>query len=250
MASMTAAERRAPKLNRPAVAALAALACFVLVATPPVAAQERSTKPSAAELRRAYPLDTTPERSVPAAPRPRVATSHQPAPADKGSSGADVSIPLLALLTLAAFAAGFFITVRPLRLRRVQERRGPVVDSAPGSPPPAPQRAWTAEVRWQETGGECFFAVVARSGPEGPTTVVAQSEPLDWPPVGAMAVQRVTAAANELEASLVGVGWRPLPPGDAWYAKRFAWEPARSGRFDRRGAPRLRAAPARRHGAP
>jgi hypothetical protein len=253
MPSATTAERRAPKLSRPAAAALAALACLALLAPAPAAAQDRSNKPSAAGIRNAYPLEVKPDRSVRAAARTPEASA-QPArrpPAEKKqSSGSSWSIPLFAVLALAAFGAGFVVTVKPLRLRRAPGSPEAVVEPAADGLPPAPQRPWTAEVRWQQLGEACVFAVVARSAFGGRTTVIAQSQPLDWPPVGATAVERVAAAAKELEASLVSSGWRPLPPGDAWYAKRFAWEPApRAQRFDRPGTRSPRAVPARRNGA-
>lgn len=255
MPSGTTAERCAPKLSRPAVAVLAALACATLLTPVPAAAQDRSSKPSAAELRHAYPLKVKPERgSVRTAARTPVASA-QPArrpPAEKKqSSGSTWSIPLFAVLAIAAFGAGFVVTVKPLRLRRAPESPPEtVVEPAADGLPPAPQRPWTAEVRWQQLGEACVFAVVARSAFGGRTSVIAQSQPLDWPPVGAEAVERVAAAAKELEASLVSSGWRPLPPGDAWYAKRFLWEPApRAQRFDRPGTRSARAVPARRNGA-
>ena len=33
----------------------------------------------------------------------------------------------------------------------------------------------------------------------------------------------MSRAADELEAAMLAAGWKPLPPGEAWYAKRFAW---------------------------
>jgi hypothetical protein len=52
---------------------------------------------------------------------------------------------------------------------------------------------------------------------------------LEWPPSSPDAVQALTVAADRLEASLLGAGWRKLAPGAAWYARRFGWEPARAG---------------------
>ena len=55
--------------------------------------------------------------------------------------------------------------------------------------------------------------------------VVAQSTALEWPPAGPTAVQAMTDATEALATTLVAAGWKPLPLGGAWYAKRFAWEP-------------------------
>src|SRR5689334_1116718 len=93
--------------------AAAALACALLLAPAPAAAQDRSSKPSAAELRNTYPLEVKSEHKA-QAPAATPAATPQPArraPAEKTGSG--FSIPLYALLAVAAFGAGFVVTVRP-----------------------------------------------------------------------------------------------------------------------------------------
>jgi hypothetical protein len=92
--------------------------------------------------------------------------------------------------------------------------------------PSDPGRSWTAEVEWHQEGGRARFTVVARSGDDDAGMLVASSAPLTWPPPDGRAVQRLSEAADRLEAALIGAGWTPLPPGSAWYAKRFAWSPA------------------------
>src|SRR5689334_3287373 len=182
--------------------AAAALACALLLAPAPVAAQDRSSRPSAAEIRNAYPLKVKPEHKVGAAARTRVATARSAArtpAAKKQSSGSALSVPLYALLALAAFAAGFVVTVRPFRLRRAPPPPELVLDRAAEGLPPAPQRRWTAEVRWQQDGEACVFAVVARTALGSHSAVIAKSQPLEWPPVGNGALERVAAAAKELE---------------------------------------------------
>jgi hypothetical protein len=90
------------------------------------------------------------------------------------------------------------------------------------APPPNTHLEWTAEIEWRQTDGAARFRVIAR----GPGTVtLAQSPPLEWPPSGPAAVQATTDAAEQLAAAMTAAGWKPLPPGRAWYAKRFAWEP-------------------------
>lgn len=103
------------------------------------------------------------------------------------------------------------------RPRRV---RPPV--TAPAGSPPDRRLAWTAEIEWRLTDGASRFCVVARGAG---TVTVAQSRPLEWPPAGEAAVQAMTDAADELAATLTAAGWKALPPGQGWYAKRFAWEP-------------------------
>ena len=99
----------------------------------------------------------------------------------------------------------------------------PVVAPAPPGSPPDPRLAWAAEVEWRQIDGESRFCVIARGAG---TVEIARSAALDWPPEGPAAVQAVTDAANKLAATLVAAGWKPLPPGTSWYAKRFEWEPA------------------------
>jgi hypothetical protein len=123
---------------------------------------------------------------------------------------------------------------------------GPAHDE-PVVRPPVPREAWTAEITWAPDAAR--FRVVARR-PEDPDTApvaLAQTEPLPWPPKDDASVQAMTDASIALESVLLDSGWTPLPAGDAWYAKRFAWEPQAadaqprpgSGRFERReaGAP-------------
>jgi hypothetical protein len=80
--------------------------------------------------------------------------------------------------------------------------------------------------------------VVARTGDGTREVKLAESRPLDWPPRREDSVRALGEAAEELEAAVVAAGWRPLPPGDAWYAKRFRSEPAAE------AAPLVPAAPA------
>ena len=104
----------------------------------------------------------------------------------------------------------------------------PGLDSA-AVVPPEPQRKWIATIGWRHTDAESRFCVSARAAEGGPETVVAESDPLQWPPAGATAVRALSGAVAKLEASLVAAGWKALPPEREWYAKRFAWEPAVEG---------------------
>jgi hypothetical protein len=87
-------------------------------------------------------------------------------------------------------------------------------------------------VQWRET----CFAVVARAGERGKAVALAESRPLQWPPSDPKSVRDISRAVERLEASLLAGGWTPLPPGGAWYAKRFAWAPA-APRNERQPAP-------------
>lgn len=98
----------------------------------------------------------------------------------------------------------------------------PAVAAVPAGSPPDRRLAWEAEIEWREIDGESRFCVIARGAG---TVAVAQSPPLEWPPSGPASVQAITDAAEALAATLAAAGWKTLPPGRAWYAKRFAWEP-------------------------
>jgi hypothetical protein len=93
------------------------------------------------------------------------------------------------------------------------------------SPPPDPQRGWSAEIEWCEHGGEWRFRAVARPQEGAGAAIVAESAPLEWPPASDASVQELSGAAELLEAAMVTAGWKALASGGAWYAKRFAWEP-------------------------
>ncbi len=93
--------------------------------------------------------------------------------------------------------------------------------TAAGSPPDR-RLGWVAEIEWRQTDGGSRFVVIARGAG---TVELAQSPPLEWPPRGPAGVQAMNDAAEKLADTLLAAGWKPREPGDAWYAKRFAWEP-------------------------
>jgi hypothetical protein len=92
--------------------------------------------------------------------------------------------------------------------------------------PPDGHEVWTAEIEWRQTNAGARFCVVARGGDGTREVNVAESRPLDWPPQRGDSVRALGEAAEELEAAVLAAGWRPLPPGSTWYAKRFSSEPA------------------------
>jgi hypothetical protein len=99
-------------------------------------------------------------------------------------------------------------------------------DDGEPAAPPNQRRSWTAEIEWREAGEGARFVVVAAPAGSGPATTIASSGELAWPPMDSESVQALGAAASALQATLLDAGWTPLAPGRAWYAKRFAWEPA------------------------
>jgi hypothetical protein len=144
-------------------------------------------------------------------------------------------VPLLSGAPATVAATG----PRPVRATAAAQRRpsgrGSAGRSRPTNRPPAagliplpadPQRAWTAEIEWRHNNGESRFWVVADAVDGSGRAPVAQSPPLEWPPSGPTGVQALTDAAQALEDALLAAGWTSLPPGSAWYAKRFSWEPA------------------------
>jgi hypothetical protein len=91
--------------------------------------------------------------------------------------------------------------------------------------PPELEAAWTAEIEWRGGPEGAGFCAVARRADGTGAHLVAESAPVAWPPAGPAGVEALTNAHRELQAALAGVGWEPLPVGEAWYATRFAWEP-------------------------
>ena len=98
---------------------------------------------------------------------------------------------------------------------------------APAAPPDAALE-WAAEIEWHhDPGGGARFCIVASRNGARERTAVSESELLGWPPTGPESVDALKHAVEQLEAGAVAAGWRPAPPGGAWYAKRFTWQPAR-----------------------
>jgi hypothetical protein len=239
------------------------LAIALLVAAPapaPAHAQDRTPTPTAHELWRAYPLrpaEVTPRRTATSSP---TRSASRPA-ATTVATGSDLA--LLAVLAAAALvaASGAVLLVRrhrsrapafaaPLATAPRLALAGPSADSRqllfsraahdqppdtapseprrsrPGVRPPDPDRRWTAEIQWTRSGDTARFCVVARDEQGDSEPVIARSETFDWPPEGTDAVQALVGAADALSEGLTVAGWTPLPRGEAWYAKRFEWEPA------------------------
>jgi hypothetical protein len=97
-------------------------------------------------------------------------------------------------------------------------RRRPLVPSPTTVP-------WTAEIEWRSEGGTTRFCVLAVDE-AGDRRVLGESAPVPWPPAGAESLAAMTDAVVGLEHRLIAAGWTSLPPSTAWYAKRFAWQPA------------------------
>jgi len=220
-----------------------------MMLAPPVAAgQDRSPTPSADELWRTYPLQETPEPSETLTPTASARPAEPPPAPDDGAplsligvAGLLVALagglgllrvrsrpPALSrphwaapLLTTAA-ATAMLNGQRPPapRITALGDGPSPWSGNSPDDPrPPDPRRAWTAEVQWSDT----HFVVVARAGKRDQGDFLATSRPLQWPPSGPKAVRDMSQAVERLEASMLAAGWTPLPPGSAWYSKRFAW---------------------------
>jgi hypothetical protein len=220
--------------------ALALLGFAVLVA-PAARAQDGTPTPSAGELWQDYPLDQdatpTPDatpslagaRTVAASPTPD--TPRRQAVSTRGWGGRGIA---LLLMVLAAAIA--LVTLAVVLLGSRTRRRIPAPARAP-SLPPDPERSWIAEIEWRAYGDIARFAVVARDRPSSDGVVLASSAPLDWPPSAPEAVRAMSLAAGRLAARFIAAGWSPVPAGEAWYAKRFSWEPAtaRTDRFRRAG---------------
>jgi MYXO-CTERM domain-containing protein len=219
------------------------LVCFALLAQPAVG-QDRTPTPSGEELWKTYPLhpSPTPGAASTAVPSPTAART------EKRRSGTSPdrsdSSPTAGLVVIALAAVLVVLAVVLLRRRRtaVQDSKDPAPQSPPeaadqapqadpdpsGSPPttpPDPLRPWTATIQWRHADAESRFCVVAEPAQGHGETVLATSEPLEWPPTTPASVQALTDATEKLAAALASVGWQELPHTGEWYAKRFAWEP-------------------------
>jgi hypothetical protein len=242
--------------------ALLALMSLALPAQP-AAGQDRTPTPSGKELWETYPLNPSPTPRAETAPAPSPATARtekrRQSPSDDRS---DSVVPTAALIVLALAAGAGALAIAGLRRRRAAATGqspsdpGPTsppdsagqVAGAPGPRPPDPQRRWNATIEWRHAAAEWRFCVLAEPAQGHESTVLASSEPLEWPPTSPASVQALSTATEKLAASLVSVGWQELPTAGEWYAKRFAWEPVpaapvdaparneqESGRFPRAG---------------
>jgi hypothetical protein len=255
------------RIVRVGVAALCLLAWFAPVPPQPAVAQDGSGSQSPEKLWKAYPLDPTPEpRAEPtAASSPAAVAGSDRRPTGTAATPTDGGAPVALLVILALFSAGGTLAFLGTRRRRQNEPQAatvpvasapvvppvwhaplrstggatdirstdgeeadPVTSGPAAASPPDSHRAWTAEIEWRHTDAESRFCVIARAEQGASETAVAQSPPLEWPPTGPASVQALTDAAESLEASLVAARWKALPPGRAWYSKRFAWEPVAS----------------------
>ena len=237
---------------------LLALALCGLLAAPTAFGQDRGPTPSAEELWKAYPLDQgEPAPTISATPTSARTSTAADRSGAQGGSGSDVLIVAILIVIAAIGAAGGWVVMRrrhsadhtaglrlPPRLAlagpsarasrltftpssggpRPPQERAP--NASQGVPPPDTARGWTAEIQWRESSDRSRFCVVARDREGGGESVIARSEPLDWPPADGDAVQALVAATDALTEALVAAGWKPVSPGTAWYEKRFEWEPA------------------------
>jgi hypothetical protein len=221
-------------------------------ACPGVAGAAGETRPSAENLWKAYPLD----QPTPSATPERGRTVAAPATpvADRTPAGSAGGFPV-ALLIVAALGvlAGTALSVQrrsgrepeavlvmtPAATRRRTPSSAPLrAVERPAGAPPEPAVAWKAEVKWEAKGHIGRFRALAVNTDGAAPVEVGRSRPLRWPPGGPDDIADLTRASEELEAALLSAGWSSLPAGDEWFAKRFAWTPARG----RRPAPAVRAA--------
>jgi hypothetical protein len=238
---------------------LLTLAIVLLAGAAPAQAQDRTPTPSAQELWRDYPLaQDSPTRERSAAPSPVRAASRSTVATGSGPEPIVVAVPVTAALIAAAVGgallarrrrgstemiAGPAATAPRLavagptagsdrilfshvgRDRAQRSVRAEPPQEPPGLRPPDPDERWTAEIQWTRSGDTARFCVVARDERGESEPVIARSDPFDWPPEGTEAVEALVGADDALSEALTLAGWTPLPRGEAWYAKRFAWEP-------------------------
>jgi hypothetical protein len=240
-------------------AAVALIATVALAAPQTAVAAKATPTPSAGELWQSYPLEATPTA---AASGPAQSAS---AGRSGGSGGGNPwLVPILlvagtALLGTVAYGASRRTGVlargrRPRLAMALQPRAGLTLAGSPaamaagrqaptqfaGPPPPRPQGTrrrgrskleppdpaigWTAEIHWHEQDGQASFQVEA-SAHGRPPIVITESTPLKWPPSDTGSVSALSETIERLTKSLLAAGWKALPDGNAWYAKRFSWVP-------------------------
>jgi hypothetical protein len=162
-------------------------------------------------------------------------------PARESGGGFDAVWIIVAVLLAVAAVPGWMLFARRAPEEPAGEPQpgsaprpegaGPAALRAPERPrtgrlgPPSQGHESTAEITWRRSGAECRFSVTAVPARGGAHRTLAETAALEWPPAGPSGVQAMTDAVEALERSLLADGWRPLPPGDAWYAKRFASPP-------------------------
>jgi hypothetical protein len=239
--------RRAPGWR--AVVSIAAI-CAACSTGTALAADPAST-PSGEVLRHTYPLKTdAPKTQLPATAPARPVSDRTPVPAVK--QNADVT-PVLTLVVLLAIGAASLLGVA-WHIWRHFRRDGPesAGSAAPPEPdasneasnrrrpragrrfepglwamtgsPPDPAREWTAEIAWRNTDGRSRFVVGASPGDEAEVAILT-SDAIEWPPRGAEGVAALEGVVSGLEAQMLEAGWTAVEPGNAWFAKRFAWAP-------------------------
>jgi hypothetical protein len=241
----------------------AGLLAGAVMTVPPVAvAQDGTPTPSARELWKTYPLRQEPAARK-AREHPATGASGRRASARSSApAGGDAPLPLLGTAAALAALGGALVLRRRRASRRsgapadlgmpllavavttaaMPPRRRPATRltaltgdtgengrERPGSEealrPPESAQPWVAELEWRDERGGPRFWIVAHPAGGGPEVRIASSEPIEWPPPDAVAVQRLRGAVARMEAGMRSAGWTPLPPGEAWYSKRFAWTP-------------------------
>jgi len=259
------------------LAASLSVLVVLLLTSAQAGAQQRKPTPSASELWRDYPLEGTPEARVRLTAQATPATrengsSASPDEAATVAGGGDhgerdtAQKVIIGVIVLVAAVATLLAWVRagpggaaipglgasrddgtpapPSEDAESPQRSGPAQPEQHATPlaaaPPDPGQAWTAEIEWRDTPDGPRFVFVACTDDASERVPVTESEPPDWPPKGSDSLQALKQAVDRLEAAAVSAGWIPAPAGRAWYAKRFAWQPATrlvsTGRF-KSGAP-------------
>ncbi len=223
---------------------MAALVVAALAsACPGVAGAAGETRPSAENLWKEYPLDQPTPSATPERGR-TVAAPATPA-ADRTPAGSEGGFPVAVLIVAALGGlAGTALSVQrrsgrepeagpvmpPAALRRRAPASAPLrAVERPAAAPPEPAVAWEAEITWEAAGGTGRFRAlaVAIDGDAYVPVEVGRSRALRWPPGGPADIADLTRACEEVEVALLTAGWSARPGGDEWYAKRFAWIPAR-----------------------
>ena len=187
---------------------LALLACCLLWAADPVAAQERTPTPTAQELWDAYPLEASPTPTLTPAESPAAQERQLTAPAAGSDTGGSQLLPLLAGLALALGALALLWTFRASLPRPKLNR--PALPRLVSPATPAPRSA-------NGTTGAGMRQAVRRPAAPKPAAQKPVARPRRAETLLLSAAERPTAA-GEQRANPPG---SPLPPDPqrAWSAE-------------------------------
>ena len=129
------------------------------------------------------------------------------------------------------------------------------VTRRPAAAPADTDTPWTCEIVWKRGPVWSRFQAVIVTSDNRKRRVVAESTGLRWPPkdVRKPPTRELEATLGALVATIVAIGWEPVPSSGSWSERRFVWprpgEPPTKLRPSRRSSTGLAGVPRRRGAA-